>query len=133
MFKRWIGRLAGSTRRAGLATVRLLEREVSLLAREVMRVRGLLPLLARQREDGWSAREKAQLRSHLWRVFRISCCMVLLVLPGSFLLLPLIAAGRQWRRDRQGRRDHLGRLDHPGRRERHARASGTAGAKPADA
>ena len=115
MFKRWIGNLAYGTRHAGLATARLLERELSLLAREVMLMRGLLPLLARQREDGWTTHDKAQLRSHLWRVFRISCCMVLLVLPGSFLLLPLIAAGRQWRR------------------ERHARASGPAGAKTADA
>ncbi len=100
MFNRWIGKLAGSTRGAGLATVRLLERELSALAREVTLARGLLPLLARQREGGWDAHDKAQLRSHLWRVLRISCCMVLLVLPGSFLLLPLIAAGRQWRRER---------------------------------
>ena len=100
MFKRWIGKLANGTRRAGLATARLLERELSLLAREIMLVRGLLPLLARPREDGWTAHDKAQLRSHLWRMLRISCCMVLLVLPGSFLLLPLIAEGRQWRRER---------------------------------
>ena len=100
MFKRWIGKLANATRSAGFATARLLERELSLLAREVMLVRGLLPLLARPREGGWTAHDKAQLRSHLWRMFRISCCMVLLVLPGSFLLLPLIAAGRQWRCER---------------------------------
>ncbi len=103
MFKRWIGKLAGSTRRAGRATLRLLERELAILAREVMLVRGLLPLLARPREGGWNAQDKAQLRTHLWRIFRVSCCMVLLVLPGSFLLLPLIAAGREWSRNRSTR------------------------------
>jgi hypothetical protein len=103
VFKRWIGKLAGSTRSAGRATVRLLERELSILAREVMLVRGLLPLVARQRDGGWSAPDKAQLRIHLWRVFRISCCMVLLVLPGSFVFLPLIAAGREWSRNRSPR------------------------------
>lgn len=103
MFKRWIGKLLERSREAGLETVRLLERELTILAREILLVRGLVPLLAQRRENGWNAHDRAQLRSHLWRMFRVTCCMVLLVLPGSFLLLPLIAAGRQWRRGRGSR------------------------------
>jgi hypothetical protein len=95
--------MAGNTRRAGRATQRLLERELSILAREIALTRDLLPLIARQRDGAWSAHEKAQLRAHLWRISRVSCYAVLIMLPGSFVALPLIAVWREQRRNRASR------------------------------
>ena len=100
MFKRWIGSMAGSTRRSGRAAQGALERELAYLARELALTRDLLPLLARQRDGAWTAHDKAQLRAHVWRISRLSTYMLVIMLPGSFIALPLIAVWRDRRRNR---------------------------------
>ena len=101
MFKRWIGSLATRSVHASYAARALLLREFDHLAREVGLARALLPLLARPRTQGWSRDERAELRTHLWRISRLSSWLMLTLLPGAFLALPLIALWRDRRRNRR--------------------------------
>lgn len=55
-------------------------------------MRGLLPLLMKPRNGTpWSVAEKTELLRQMRRLSRLSPYLVLLVLPGSALLLPLYA------------------------------------------
>lgn len=59
---------------------------------DVVRVRGLMPLLMKRRNGGvWTARETAELLMQLRTLSRLSPYLVFLLLPGSALLLPLYA------------------------------------------
>jgi hypothetical protein len=82
----------------------LTAREKRHLLNEVLQVRGLMPLLMKQRNKGrWSMEDRAELRVHLRRLSNLSPYLVVLALPGSFVLLPALA---WWldRRRMQGRR-----------------------------
>jgi hypothetical protein len=82
----------------------LTAREKRHLLNEVLQVRGLMPLLMKQRNKGrWSTEDRAELRVHLRRLSNLSPYLVVLALPGSFVLLPALA---WWldRRRMQGRR-----------------------------
>ena len=60
-------------------------------ASEIFRVSGMLPLLMRTRNRvRWSPEQRAVIRVHLRRLRNISPYLVVLALPGSFLLLPLL-------------------------------------------
>lgn len=86
-------------RRIGIACARSLrrwrnvtERERDFLLEQVYEVRGLMPLLMKQRgKNAWSVAEKAELRIHLKRLSHLSPYLLLSVIPGSFLALPLLA------------------------------------------
>jgi hypothetical protein len=55
-------------------------------------IRGLLPLLMKQRNGGrWEEHERHDLHFRLKHVARISPYLAILLVPGSILLLPLIA------------------------------------------
>jgi len=59
---------------------------------DVLRMRGLMPLLMKHRNGGtWTSDEKAQLLVQLRILSRISPYLLLLMLPGSALLLPVYA------------------------------------------
>lgn len=63
---------------------------IRLLLREIYRVKGLMPLLVRPRGNRpWSPDERAGLRAHLRRLTAISPLLLVLALPGSFLVLPV--------------------------------------------
>ena len=67
---------------------------------DVLSMRGLMPLLMKHRNGGvWTADEKAQLLSQLRVLSRVSPYLLLLLLPGSALLLP----GYAWWLDRRRR------------------------------
>jgi hypothetical protein len=67
-------------------------RERKFLLSEIMQVKGLMPLLMKPRnKQRWSAEDKAELRDHLRRLSHISPYIAVMILPGSFLLLPLLA------------------------------------------
>ena len=76
-------------------------RERELLLREVLKARGLMPLLMKQRNGSWTAEERAELKDRLGALRRISPYLVALALPGSILFLPALA---WWLDRRRGRR-----------------------------
>ena len=81
----------------------LTEREKKHLLNEIMQVRGLMPLLMKPRNKQlWTPEDKEELRVHLRRLSSISPYLVVLALPGSFLLLPALA----WWLDRRRNRQH---------------------------
>jgi hypothetical protein len=79
----------------------LTAREKRHLLNEILQVRGLMPLLMKQRNKGrWSLEDRAELRSHLRRLSNLSPYLVVLALPGSFVLLPALAWWLDRRRTR---------------------------------
>ncbi|MQY51843.1 hypothetical protein GH865_09440 [Rhodocyclus tenuis] len=58
----------------------------------IVQMRGLLPLLMKNRNgEAWTAAERAELLSQLRVLSRLSPYLLLLLLPGSALLLPVYA------------------------------------------
>lgn len=84
---------------------RLLEaqrRERDRMLAEVLKVKGLMPLLMKQRNgQHWSAEERRLLREQLRAMSRLSPYLVMLALPGSLLLLPMLAWWLDRRRQRR--------------------------------
>lgn len=59
---------------------------------DLLRMRGLMPLLMKNRNGGrWTADEKAELLHQLRILSRVSPYLLFLLLPGSALLLPAYA------------------------------------------
>lgn len=80
-------------------------REKRHLLNEILQVRGLMPLLMKQRNRGrWTLEDKAELLVHLRRLSNLSPYLVVLALPGSFVLLPALAWWLDRRRNRTTRR-----------------------------
>ena len=78
-------------------------REKKHLRHEILQVRGLMPLLMKPRnEQSWTPEDKQELRIHLRRLSSISPYLIVLALPGSFLMLPALA----WWLDRRRNRQH---------------------------
>lgn len=81
------------------------KREARHFLAELLAVRGLMPLLMKARNGGsWSAEEKAELVGQLRRISRLSPYLLLLLLPGSALLLPAYAWWLDRRRATRGKR-----------------------------
>lgn len=69
---------------------------------ELLQVRGLMPLLMKHRNGGaWTVAERAELLGQLRRLSRLSPYLLLLLLPGSALILPIYA---WWLDRRRGQR-----------------------------
>lgn len=59
---------------------------------EVMATRGMMPLLMKARNGGqWTPEERQELLDHLRRVAHLSPYLIVLLLPGSMLILPAYA------------------------------------------
>lgn len=87
-----LGRIGARVASVFRATRELTAREKRHLLNEILQVRGLMPLLMKQRNKGrWSVEDRAQLRIHLRRLSNLSPYLVVLALPGSFILLPALA------------------------------------------
>lgn len=88
---------------------RLLEaqtRERDLVLAEFVKVRGLMPLLMKHRNGGnWTRGERAELQAQLRALAHLSPYLIILALPGSFALLPVLA---WWLDRRRHRREKLG-------------------------
>ena len=81
----------------------LQERERIRIVGEIMRVRGLMPLLMKPRNGrSWSADERAEIRRHLKRLAGLSPYLFALALPAAPLTLPLLAWWLDRRRTRRG-------------------------------
>ena len=84
---------------------RIVDRERKFLAEELARVQDLVPLLMKPRHGAsWTKREKRELVEHLRRLSGMGPYVALLVLPGGFALLPLLAWWHGRRRARRPRR-----------------------------
>ncbi len=80
----------------------LTQREKDFLIGELQQTRSLMPILMKQRNgQRWSAEERAKLRDHFGRLSRLSPYLVLVVMPGGFLMLPVFAWWLDRRRLRQ--------------------------------
>ena len=91
------GRTISVIRTLGAYTVR----EKEYLLREILQVRGLMPLLMKPRNrQRWSAQDKAELMQHLKRLSSLSPYLVVVVMPGGFLMLPALAWWLDRRRNR---------------------------------
>lgn len=81
----------------------LTEREKKYVLNEILRVKGLMPLLMKQRnKQPWTPADRAELREHLRRLSNISHYLIVLAMPGSFLMLPALAWWLDRRRNRPG-------------------------------
>ncbi len=90
----------------------LTEREKKHLLSEIIQVKGLMPLLMKPRnKQRWTAEDRAELRVHLRRLSSISPYLIVLALPGSFLMLPALA---WWLDRRRNRKQHPPELGAPG-------------------
>ena len=75
------------------------KRHANAVVSDLVRMRGLMPLLMKNRNGGaWSPEEKAELLDQMRRLSRVSPVLLLLLLPGSAILLPIYA----WWLDRRG-------------------------------
>ena len=83
----------------------LTDREKKYLLSEILQVKGLMPLLMKPRnKQRWTFEDKAELQIHLRRLSNISPYLIVLALPGSFILLPALA----WWLDRRRNRNQNG-------------------------
>ena len=81
----------------------LAERERKFLLAEMSQVKGLMPVLMRRRnKQKWTPEELAQIRAHFRRLSRISPYLVIIVMPGGFAVLPVLAWWLDRRRQRRG-------------------------------
>jgi hypothetical protein len=68
------------------------KRERDQLLREMGKMRGLMPLLMKPRNgEHWSALERTELQDQLRAIAHVSPYLVVMVLPGSFAVLPVLA------------------------------------------
>jgi hypothetical protein len=77
-------------------------RERDRLRGEIGQIRGGIALLMKQRNGGrWEAAERREIRAMLRSLTEVSPYLVVLALPGSVLLLPLLAWHLDSRRQRR--------------------------------
>jgi hypothetical protein len=82
----------------------LSERERRALIAEISQVRGLMPLLMKPRNgQRWTGEDKRELNAHLRRLSSLSRYLVVLALPGGFVMLLALAWWLDRRRDRERR------------------------------
>lgn len=68
------------------------QRERRQITAEFVKVKGLMPLLMKHRNGGqWSVDERHELIEQLHALAHLSPYLVVLALPGSFLVLPVLA------------------------------------------
>ena len=100
-----LGKFNRATVQAFSAVRQMSTRERQRIIAEMSQVRGLLPLLMKPRnKQRWTVEDKAELQIHLRRLSNISPYLIVLALPGSFILLPALA----WWLDRRRNRNQNG-------------------------
>ncbi|HZQ74596.1 MAG TPA: hypothetical protein VFB08_16890 [Burkholderiales bacterium] len=79
-----------------------LDREKKYLLSELVKVKGLMPLLMKPRNKmQWSPEDRRELVEHLHRLQHLSPYIAVFVLPGGMAMLPVLA---WWLDRRRGRR-----------------------------
>ena len=87
-------------------------RERRYVLDQLAQVRGLMPLLMKRRNrSNWTPEDLAEIRVHLTRLRALSPYLAMLLLPGGFFALPLMA----WWLDRRRERRDPAEPGRPGR------------------
>lgn len=72
--------------------IELQEREKHRLRGEFVQIKGLMPLLMKPRNnEPWSQADREEIQRYMRQLSTLSPYLILLVLPGSFVMLPLLA------------------------------------------
>ena len=83
----------------------LAERERRFLLAEISQVRGLMPLLMKRRNrQQWTPEDMAEIRGQLRRISKLSPYLVVMLMPGGFAALPVLAWWLDRRRAQRGAR-----------------------------
>ena len=70
----------------------MMDRERKYVLGEVVQITGLMPLLMKPRNhQKWTPEDKRQIVTHLRRLSMVSPYLVVMVMPGSFIVLPALA------------------------------------------
>lgn len=70
----------------------MMDRERKYVLGEVVQITGLMPLLMKPRNhQHWTPEDKRQIVNHLRRLSMVSPYLAVMVMPGSFLVLPVLA------------------------------------------
>ena len=86
--------------------VEVMDREKKYLLSEMVQVKGLMPLLMKPRnKQKWSPEDRQEVINQLRRLSRISPYLAVMVLPGSFVMLPALAWWLDRRRQKKLRQD----------------------------
>ena len=81
----------------------MMDRERKYVLGEVVQMAGLMPLLMKPRNhQNWTPEDRRQIVDHLRRLSVVSPYLAVMVMPGSFVVLPALA----WWLDRR-RQDNL--------------------------
>lgn len=68
------------------------QRERVLITAELVKIKGLMPLLMKRRNGGhWTVAERTELMQQMQAIAHLSPYLVVLVMPGSFVVLPVLA------------------------------------------
>ena len=87
-------------------------RERRFVLDQLAQVRGLMPLLMKRRNrSNWTPEDLAEIRVHFTRLRALSPYLAMLLLPGGFFALPLMA----WWLDRRRERRESAEPGWPGR------------------
>jgi hypothetical protein len=88
----------------------MMDRERKYVLGEVVQITGLMPLLMKTRnKQKWTPEDKRQIVNHLRRLSMVSPYLAVMVMPGSFIVLPALA----WWLDRR-RQNNLRKNMPPG-------------------
>ncbi len=91
----------GRTRSVYRSLTAYSNREKQFLLGEMVKVKGLMPLLMKPRnKQRWSSEDKAALRVHIKRLSQLSPYLFIVVMPGGFFMLPALAWWLDRRRTR---------------------------------
>jgi hypothetical protein len=86
--------------------VEVMDREKKYLVSELVQVKGLMPLLMKPRnKQKWTLQDRLEVVIHLRRLSKISPYLAVMVLPGSFVMLPALAWWLDRRRKQQLRKN----------------------------
>ena len=70
----------------------MMDRERKYVLGEVVQITGLMPLLMKPRNrQKWTPEDKRQIVTHLGRLSMVSPYLAVMVMPGSFVVLPALA------------------------------------------
>ena len=86
-----------------IRALELAERERKFLLSEMVQVKGLMPVLMKRRnKQRWSEEDIAEIRIQVRRISKLSPYLVVIVMPGGFAMLPVLAWWLDRRRQRRG-------------------------------